>query len=573
MTAVVAVSGAGGTPAMPDGVFTLSATFDACTSDRRLQPGMGEYLGLEQGLKPAPHSATAVPACIRLGQLLQGMTEPASAAALPVTGLALDSRSLQAGEVFIALSGSRCHGLAHAETAVQRGAAAIIYDPAAQGSTLIQAFTTRLPCVAVENLAAGLGIIADRFYGQPSQRLTVIGVTGTNGKSSCTHYIAEALGDALPCAVMGTLGWGMPGALTATANTTPDALTLHSAMAQLADSGVKALALEVSSHGLHQGRVNGVHFKGAVFTNLSRDHLDYHGDMTSYLAAKLMLLQAPGLEFVVANRDDPSFDAVCAAVPEGVRLLAFSAAGQRAQQENYALLSAHDIQQTTAGLAFTVHRQNDAAQISAPLFGRFNVDNLLATLAVLLGLGYDLSTAAKRLAAVHAVPGRMERYLDPKRDFSVVVDYAHSPHALESVLQSLRAHCRGRLWCVFGCGGDRDKGKRPEMGRIAAQWADAVVITDDNPRHEDGTAIVADILAGCAEKTINKKIQVERDRHAAIALALEQAQAGDVVLVAGKGHETTQEAAGVCALFSDGSVVQQLLAQADTTQNLRAEMA
>ncbi|TAN53839.1 MAG: UDP-N-acetylmuramoyl-L-alanyl-D-glutamate--2,6-diaminopimelate ligase [Methylococcaceae bacterium] len=516
-------------------------------------------------------------AVIHLSQLLAGMAEFAPPTAeLPVAGLALDSRRLQAGDVFIALAGSRCHGLVHAEAAVQRGAVAIIYDPAADGSSLIQAFTARLPCVPVAGLGARLGVIADRFYGQPSRRLAVIGVTGTNGKSSCTHYIAEALGDALPCAVMGTLGWGMPGALTATANTTPDALTLHGAMAQLADQGVKALALEVSSHGLHQGRVNGVHFKGAVFTNLSRDHLDYHGDMQAYLAAKLTLLRAPGLEFVVANRDDPSFDAVRAAVPQGVRLLAFSATGQGSGEGE--VLSAHDIQQDTAGLAFSVHSQGGAAQVKAPLFGRFNVDNLLAGLAVLLALGYELPQAAERLTAVRAVPGRMERFSAASGDFSVIVDYAHSPHALESVLHSLRAHCRGRLWCVFGCGGDRDKGKRPEMGRIAMRLADRVVITDDNPRHEDGGAIVADILAGCYDEHSPpasglQPPAVERDRRAAIALAIKQAQPGDVILVAGKGHEAMQEVAGISTPFSDRCVVQQLLARADTVQNLRVEMA
>jgi UDP-N-acetylmuramoyl-L-alanyl-D-glutamate--2,6-diaminopimelate ligase len=497
-----------------------------------------------------------------LGALLEGWAGlPAEMADWPVPGLALDSRKVRPGDLFIALPGSRCHGLAYAQDAVVRGAAAVLYDAAAEAAGL----DLGVPLLALDDLPGKLGGIADRFYGWPSQRLAVIGITGTNGKTSCSHYIAQALAADSPCAVMGTLGWGQPGALRATANTTPDALTVHGAMAQLAEEGFKALAMEVSSHGLHQGRVNGVRFQGAVYTNISRDHLDYHGYMAAYQAAKLELLRAEGLRFVAANADDASFEAVCRHLPEGVRLLPYSAEGrtecrvQNAQASSLKpALAAAGISLSAAGLSFTAHWQGQMALVRAPLFGHFNVDNLLAALAVLLGQGYSLAEAAARLAAARAVPGRMERFAQPEGP-TVVIDYAHTPHALESVLRSLRGHCAGELHCVFGCGGDRDQGKRPEMGRIAVQWADRVWLTDDNPRHEDGAAIVAQILAGCGGSA---KVQVQRDRRRAIAGAIAQTQPGDVVLVAGKGHETSQEVAGVLHPFSDRSTVEELLAEA-----------
>lgn len=488
-----------------------------------------------------------------LADLLAGVGEKPARHA-PVAGLCLDSRALRPGEVFIALTGSRCHGLAHAGQAIRHGAAAIVYDPADGGASLAEALPNGVSRHAVANLRQKLGIIASRYFNEPSQRLDVIGVTGTNGKTSCTHFIAQALGTTRPCAVMGTLGWGQPGELEPTLNTTPDPIALQGVMARLVDKGFRSLAMEVSSHGLEQGRVNGVCFKGALFTNVSRDHLDYHGTMEAYLGAKLKLLAAPGLEFAVCNLDDPSAPAVRCAAPPGLPVWGFSRRGQRDGN----VLFARDVVQDEAGLSFIARHAGESVAVRAPVFGEFNAENLMASLTVLLALGLPLGEAAQRLAEARAVPGRMERFGAGFDGPAVVVDYAHTPHALESVLCSLRPHCPGKLVAVFGCGGDRDRGKRPLMGETASNWADEIILTDDNPRSEDGEAIIREILAGCRHPG---QVTVIRDRRAAIEEAIRRAAKSDMVLVAGKGHESTQEVGGVKHAFSDRQVVREVLMQ------------
>ncbi|CAL1240196.1 UDP-N-acetylmuramoyl-L-alanyl-D-glutamate--2,6-diaminopimelate ligase [Candidatus Methylocalor cossyra] len=492
---------------------------------------------------------------IRFGlrPLLAGWVDPALLPELEVCGLSLDSRQVRPGDLFLALSGQRQHGLSAAPQAVERGCAAIAFDPA--GAPERPEALGAVPCIAVEGLAHKLGAIADRFFGEPSRYLrAVIGITGTNGKTSCSHFLAQALACRWPTAVAGTLGWGPPGALAPTTHTTPDAIEVHRLLLNLYRRGFQAVAMEASSHGLVQGRLNGVRFKGALFTNLGRDHLDYHPTLAAYLEAKLKLMTWPDLEFAVFNADSPVATAVLERLPSGTLGLGFSATGRPLVEGPQVVAS--EVRHGSAGITFQAQFEGQKAQVQAPVFGDFNVENLTATLAVLVALGFSLEEAAALLGNVRAVPGRMESFT--AAGTTVIVDYAHTPDALRSVLTSLRRHCRGRLWAVFGCGGDRDRGKRPEMGAVADALADRIVLTDDNPRSEDGDAILRQILAGCRRRDI----VCIRDRRAAIEWTLAQARAvGDIVLVAGKGHETTQEVGGRKYPFSDRQVVQEILAR------------
>lgn len=489
----------------------------------------------------------------RLDKLLMGLVEPDSVPRLGIAGLNHDSRAIEPGELFIALAGQRSHGMRHASEAIARGAVAIVYEPAGGGVELAAAIGA-VPCIAVGDLSQRLGDIADRYFGEPSKYLQVVGITGTNGKTSCSHFLADALAGTKPAAVVGTLGWGIPGQLEPTLHTTPDAIALHRVLDRLRSRGIGSVAMEASSHGLEQGRLNGVRFAGALFTNLSRDHLDYHGTMAGYLNAKLRLVRWPGLGFVAFNLDDGSADSVVAETPPEVRKIGYTR--RRAAVEGQVeVLDADAVVHDAAGIRFDVRFGRAAVTVQAPVFGEFNVENLLGALAVLLGLGYGLTDAARRLARVKPVPGRMERFSGPKGP-TVVVDYAHTPDALEKALNSLRPHCAGALWVVFGCGGNRDRGKRSQMGAVADRLADEIVLTDDNPRDEDGDAIIAEVLQGCR----GADVTVIRDRRGAITHAIGRAGPVDVVLVAGKGHETTQEVKGVLTPFDDRDVVCQLLA-------------
>jgi UDP-N-acetylmuramoyl-L-alanyl-D-glutamate--2,6-diaminopimelate ligase len=465
-----------------------------------------------------------------------------------IAGLTLDSRKLAPGEAFIALSGSNQHGLKYAAQALERGAAVILYDPSGGGVELA-AELKDMPLLAVENLGRELGELAARFYGAPSRKMKVIGITGTNGKTSCSQFLSQLLPD---CGVIGTLGWGEWGKLSATLNTTPDALAVQQMLAALQKQGKKSVAMEVSSHGLEQGRVNGVRFLGAVFTNISRDHLDYHGTMEAYVAAKLSLLEQPGLAFAVVNLDDDYSGHILAAVPAGVAVWGHSRRGKSAATGES--LQAGNIRHEPDGIAFDVCWRAQRVTVRTSLVGDFNIDNCLSVLAVLLATGEPIDEAAMKLQRLVPVPGRMERF-GGNRQPRVFVDYAHTPDALDKVLSSAGEHCRGNLWVVFGCGGNRDKGKRAEMGAIASRWADHVIVTDDNPRGEDGRDIVNDILAGCRKE----RVRVVRDRKQAIENAICGADACDWVIIAGKGHEDYQEIAGRRYPFSDAETVQRAL--------------
>jgi len=466
-----------------------------------------------------------------------------------ITGLTLDSRVVIEGDIFIALVGAKQHGLIHVVQALDKGARVVVFDPAEGGKQLAEQIKN-IPIIAIDNLSLKLSEIAGRFYGDPSEFIDVIGITGTNGKTSCSQFLSQMLDD---CGIIGTLGWGEWGKLSKTLNTTPDALETQRILAELLKDKKESVAMEVSSHGLEQGRVNGVTFKGAVFTNISRDHLDYHGTMDAYLQAKLGLLNRPGLAFAVVNLDDSYSDQIIAAVPEAVVVWGFSVQGKTWTSGE--CVSANNVLHKVDGIEFDVSWREVSQRVKVPLYGDFNAENVLTVLAVMLAMGVSMPDAVKKLQFIEPVTGRMERFGGDGQPL-IFVDYAHTPDALDKVLSSLRKHCGQALWVVFGCGGNRDKGKRPQMGRIAEQRADHVIITDDNPRFENGLDIVNDILAGCTlAEHDSVKIEVIRNREQAIQNVIARAAEKDCVVVAGKGHERSQEINGMQTVFSDSQVV------------------
>lgn len=475
----------------------------------------------------------------RLSELLCGRPFLAPADDVMVAGLCADSRRIQPGEAFVALAGASTHGLVHAEQVLVRGAAAVLHDadvPPPAG--------LRVPAaaIAVPALRSRLGEIADRFHDAPSAALRVVGVTGTNGKTSIVQLLGQALEQlGLPAGSIGTLGAGRVGRLVEGERTTPDVLSVHALLAGLRDAGAQAVAMEVSSHALDQGRVDGVRFDVAVFSNLTRDHLDYHGSMAAYAAAKARLFAWPGLRAVVLNIDDGFGRELVARCP-GDALWTVSAAGAA-----HARLRAENLVLEAAGLRFELVEGDARALVVSSLLGRFNADNLLAVAGALRAMGFDFDAVATVLPQLLPVHGRMTRLGGGVAPL-LLVDYAHTPDALAQALASLRGHVRGRLFCVFGCGGERDRGKRPLMAAAAEAGADRVIVTDDNPRDEDGDAIVAAIVEGFREPGRHRII---RDRRRAIRAALAEAGPGDVVLLAGKGHEPYQEIAGVRHAFDD----------------------
>jgi len=485
-----------------------------------------------------------------LSELLAGVADVATD--VKVGGLALDSRRVKEGDLFIALSGTQTQGHLYIEAAINAGAVAVLFD----SSVASQVASLAVPAIAINDLTHTVGSIAERFFGEPSRELFIVGVTGTNGKTSCSHFLAQALqDDSRHAAVIGTLGNGLIDRLATASHTTPDAVTLHGMMHDLLNQGTQSLVMEVSSHGLEQGRVSGVNFDVAVFTNLSRDHLDYHGDMASYGQAKARLFDLPGLRYAVINGDDEFGCELLATMPASVETVVYSLGDAQFEQPCLRGEIAH---LGRDGMTLKVAGPWGESILHAKLLGRFNASNLLAVLATLLLKGMVLDDAIAKLAQLQTVPGRVERFGGEGKQPLVVVDYAHTPDALQQVLVTLREHCAAQLWCVFGCGGDRDKGKRPEMGAIAAEFADQIVVTDDNPRHEDADAIVSDIMSGIDVD----HVVVMRDRAAAIKHAVQSAGSGDVVLVAGKGHEDYQQVGDKRLPFSDVAQVQQALAVA-----------
>ncbi len=461
---------------------------------------------------------------------------------VPISRISSDSRRVGPGDAFAAYPGGHRDGRAYIPDAISRGAGAILWET--QGFHWNREWT--LPHLPIEELKTKLGFIADAVYGHPSRDLWMVGVTGTNGKTSCAQWIAAGLDAAgRRAAVLGTLGNGLIGALEPAANTTPDAALLQQLLAEYRTAGAKAAAMEVSSHGIDQGRVNGVAFDVALFTNLSRDHLDYHTTMAAYGAAKAKLFAWPGLRVGVINADDAFGRSLLdSARSHGRKVLSYGFGAADIVGANLSSLSA-------GGLTFSVETPWGKGRVTTPLVGAFNAANLLGVLGVLLVSGVAFEAVLAILAAVEAPPGRMQRLGGGDRPL-VVIDYAHTPDALDKVLTALRSAVGegSELIGLFGCGGERDRGKRPEMGRIAGRLADRMLVTSDNPRGEDPEAIASEIVHGIRE-TGNRRYSVELDRAIAIASAIGEAKRGDVVLLAGKGHETYQECNGARQPFSD----------------------
>ena len=459
----------------------------------------------------------------------------------PVTRITSDSRDVRPGDAFAAYPGTHLDGRAFIGDAIANGVGAVLWDP--QGFNWDRAWN--VPHLPVARLKFKLGTIADLVYGQPSRELWTVAVTGTNGKTSCAHWIAGGLqASGRRTAVVGTLGNGLFGEMRPATNTTPDAALLHEMLATFRKRGADAAVMEVSSHGLDQGRVNGVAFSIAMFTNLSRDHLDYHGTMAAYGAAKAQLFTWPGLRAAVINADDPfGRSLIDASHSRGQRVLTYGFGA--------ADVSGGRLVAGVSGLALSIATPWGRGELHTQVVGEFNASNLLGVLGVLLVSGVDFESALAFLGQTQAPPGRMQR-LGGGGEPLVVVDYAHTPDALEKALTALRPALAstGELVCVFGCGGERDRGKRPEMGRIAARLADRVIVTSDNPRNESPAAIASEVVHGIREAG-NRRYAVELDRAAAIANAVLEAKPGDVVLLAGKGHETYQETAGVRHPFQD----------------------
>ena len=464
-----------------------------------------------------------------LPDLLEGMTsEPIPA--VQVNGVETDSRRVRAGNLFLACAGGHNHGLEFVDEAIARGATAIAWDADT-------APELNLPNIKVAGLQAKLGMVAARFFQHPASELSLIGITGTDGKTSCAHVLAQAyahLGQ--QCGYLGTLGYGLLPNLAAATHTTPDAVTLQTWLARLRDAKAQTVALEVSSHALDQGRVSGLTFDAAVLTNIGRDHLDYHESLEAYIAAKHRLFEGKCLKAAVLNVDDAYGALWLNELAPGVEAVAYGLDAPVIPEQARHVV-AREVLAQPQGLVLNIDSSWGELRIESRLLGRFNAYNLLAALAVLLLRGVEPGAACAALGKVSTVPGRME-LVDavPGRPL-VVVDYAHTPGALEQALHAVCEHAAGRVFCVFGCGGDRDAGKRPLMAAAAANQADAIWITDDNPRSEDPAKIVADILAGLPEGT---PVTVEHDRAKAIAEAIDAAAAGDAVLIAGKGHETYQ---------------------------------
>jgi UDP-N-acetylmuramoyl-L-alanyl-D-glutamate--2,6-diaminopimelate ligase len=460
-----------------------------------------------------------------LSELLDGIVQVPASLDRQISSLALDSRSLQSGGLFLACQGASSHGLNFVEQALEQGVAAIAWEP--DGADID---------VKAGSLQERLDLPLLPFYANPSRHMRVVGITGTNGKTSVSHLLAQALHPDKPCGIVGTLGVGYVKSLAATGYTTPDAVSLQAVLADLKNKGAKAVAMEVS---------------------ISRDHFDYHGNMENYAAAKQRLFHMPGLRSAVINLDDPMGAELLATLAAGVDVLVYSLNPDQALPQGVAgWVRAESVLPKASGLEITLSSHWGEGVLHSSLLGRFNAANLLAVLLVLLDQGVDLPDALERLAEVTTVAGRMEAYGGSDRP-TVVIDYAHTPDALEKALQALRGHCSGELMVVFGCGGDRDRGKRPQMGGAAERLADRVIVTDDNPRTEPGDRIVDEILTGMTRRD---QVKVERHRAKAIQQAVAAAMPGDLVLVAGKGHEDYQQVGTQKLPFSDQQQVLSALA-------------
>ena len=485
-----------------------------------------------------------------LQTLLEGMTDGPVETDISVQGISSDSREIQEGDLFLACRGPNTRGSLFIRAAVEAGAAAVAVDE----ELLSDLDRRRTALIPVAGLRDKLGLIAGRFYGDPTKHLRLTGVTGTNGKTSVSWWLAKvhSLLTQRQAGLVGTLGYGPYPRLQSGLNTTPGAISLQRMFAGFVEAGMDTAFMEVSSHALDQGRVSGVEFDVAVFTNLSRDHLDYHRDLQEYFRAKEKLFGFRSLRAAVVNSDDPYGRRILRGLPAGIEVISYGLSGDP-QQSVYPDVKA--TQAPGAELVLDIASPWGNGRVRPGVTGKFNIGNILAAVSVLGLAGFPMDRILEKMENIGPVPGRMETFIRTD-GVRIVVDYAHTPAALEQALASLRECCSGRLICVFGCGGERDEEKRPQMGEVAETLSDVVILTDDNPRAESGDDIIEAILSGITGKDA---AIIERNRSRAIELALGKAGPGDVVLIAGKGHETHQEVAGTRYPFNDRQQVRRLL--------------
>ncbi|SRR5579883_333594 len=474
----------------------------------------------------------------KLSQLIYHLYDTPLYADPEISGLSLDSRQVKPGDLFFACKGTQLDGRQFINDAIKNGAHAVLADVDTQ-STHVQT-EHQVPILPVDHLAERIGDIAEKFYGNPAKKLKIIGVTGTNGKTSCTYFLGQALAQCnIPCGIIGTLGNGIYGEIKPGNLTTPDPIVLHGLFNEFVKKKIKMVAMEVSSHSLDQGRTNGIEFDIGIFTNLTRDHLDYHGTMEAYAAAKRKLFDPAVSKNAVINIDD-EYGRELVKTLNRKNIFTYSIS-------QHCDVYAEQIQVSLAGIHAHVVTPWGRGDLHVPLIGKFNLSNVLAVLTTLCLSDISFTHALTALTHLMPVPGRLQTFGGNTKPL-VAVDYAHSPDSLEKVLIALRQHCKGKLFCVFGCGGDRDRGKRPLMAKIAEQYADRIWVTNDNPRTEDPDKIVADIMVGFKDP---KKVTVQTDRSRAIQDSIHHAKGGDCVLIAGKGAETYQIIGDKKIPFSD----------------------
>lgn len=476
-----------------------------------------------------------------LKQLLANWLVVPETANVTISGLSLNSQTTQPGDLFFAYPGTNMDGRRFIQDAIEKGAVAILAEASlgiSESTEFESADGCKIPVLTLPKLVLYCSAIASEFYGNPSHCMKVVGITGTNGKTSCAHYLAAAFTQlGIKAAVMGTIGVGVYGeSIVDTGLTTADPITVQKTLAELYFQGVKIVAMEVSSHALHQGRVSGVQFNRAVFTNLSQDHLDYHETMEQYWYAKRILFESFDLENAIINAKDQHGRELLLDLFGTQYVCGYCAEPVPVEVEKIPLVTAHNVQFTRAGISARVHTPWGLGELISPQLGRYNLSNLLAVISTMGTMGVHLDDILNCVKSLPVVPGRMQTVFE-KNSPLTVIDYAHTPDALENVLAVLRENATGKLWCVFGCGGVRDIGKREIMGEIAERIADVVIVTDDNPRQEDPASIVSNILQGMQTPI---QAMVIHDRAEAISYALTHAASEDTVLIAGKGHETYQ---------------------------------
>jgi UDP-N-acetylmuramoyl-L-alanyl-D-glutamate--2,6-diaminopimelate ligase len=491
---------------------------------------------------------------MRLSNLLQNVNHDREWADCNISSLALDSRKIKPGGLFLAIKGAQLDGRCYIQDAISRGAAAVLVDALSTDEPL--RWQENVPLIPVDQLQAQIGQIAAKFYDEPAKQGYMVGVTGTSGKTSCTHFIAEALQLLQQhCGLIGTLGCGFYGALDSVGLTTPDAITLQSQLHQLVTQGASAIAMEVSSHSIAQSRIGGIEFDVGVFTNLTQDHLDYHGDMASYAAVKRTFLASADTRALVINADDAYGLQWIQELSPNKPIIAYTTSQTLAIPSHIPVISASHIELSLKGISAYIHSPWGEGELWLPLIGKFNLSNCLAALAVLTRHGVPFKDMLHAFSMIHPVVGRMQTLSMPKKPL-VVVDYAHKPDALEQVLLTLRQYTQGQLYCVFGCGGERDRLKRPLMASIAERLADQVIVTNDNPRRESPADIVADIMAGFTQPD---RVTVEFDRSKAIENSIQWAHENDCILIAGKGAEHYQQIGDERMPFDDIKKAQEIL--------------